>query len=335
MHCNYTRSRRLMSMAELNHSKTLSKRLAEHLRSIAVETNDKKFESQSIRVHYCSTYWNGFYCQACGKYHNMHTTGCKHRLCPICATRTARATAIQAVEAISRIRSKWPDIQLSLLTLTQRNVDGPELSTEISSLLNAWYYLCNQKTARKKILGWARTVEIVPGINGDGTYHPHIHAILVHRGECPDVGWFADKWQKGMNLDYLPVCDLRPIEDEQGAVFEVSKYISKMTRVYDGTSREHDHVRYMTEAMDNRRLRSYGGEWRKARQELGQIAAEQLDDDALDEYGEITDLSGACPNCGSGTVPACLRWAGLRYVGDPIDSRVIPMGNIGRAAWRA
>ena len=101
-----------------------------------------------------------------------------------------------------------------------------------------------------------------------------------------------------------------------------------MTRVYDGTEHEHDHVRYMTEAMQSRRLRTYGGEWRKARIALNMMNAEDLDDDAIDEYGELTDLSGACPGCGSGTVPACLRWSGLRYVGIPDDIRVIPMSRL-------
>lgn len=321
-------------MAELNTWKALNMRLAEHLRSIAIETDDHRYFAKADRAKYCSTFWNGFYCESCGKFHGMHTTGCRNRLCPICATRTARVTALQAVEAIEKINEKYPDCTLSLLTLTQRNVPGIDLSAEVSRMLQAWAALINRKPVRR-LIGWARTIEIVPAINGGAEYHPHIHAILVHQpGECPDIQWFIDAWKECMGLRYYPVCDLRPIDDQQGAVFEVSKYISKMTRVYDGSAHEHDHVRFMSAAMESRRLRTYGGEWRRARIALNVTDAEELDDDALDEYGELNDLSGKCPGCGAGTVPACLRWSGLRYVNIPDQITVIPMKNLhGRSTW--
>ena len=334
-HKHYTPSRRLMSMAELNVNKILNIRLADHLQSLGEEMQSHRLKMQSYRVRMCSTFWNGYYCEKCGKYHGMHTTGCKNRLCPICATRTARVTAIQAVEAIEKIHSAYTDIQMSLLTLTQKNVEGESLAYEVSRMLKAWSALINRPVMRK-LIGWARTIEIVPALAKDGTYHPHIHAILVHQpSKCPSVEWISSAWRSAMELDYDPICDLRPIEDEQGAVFEVSKYISKMTRVYDGSPQEHDHIRYMSEAMTARRLRSYGGEWRKARIALGMMHAEEMDDDALDEYGEITDLSEACPECGEKTAPTCLRWAGLHYVGMDSQIKVIPMSRIdAQSVWK-
>lgn len=323
-HCHYTPSRRIMSMAELNHNKTLNIRLADHLESLGIEYNDHRILNQAHRVRHCSTFWNGFYCESCGKFHGMHTTGCKHRLCPICATRQARVTAMQAVEAIEHMKRVNSDLQMSLLTLTQKNVPGSELKREVSFMLKGWAAITNRLPMRR-LIGWARTIEIVPALAGDGTYHPHIHAIIVHNpSECPSVEWIVKAWGEAMNLNYQPVCDLRPIVDEQGAVFEVSKYISKMTRVYDGSIHEHDHVRFMSEAMSSRRLRSYGGEWRKARLALNMMQAEDMPDDAIDEY-ESNILSDDCPSCGKATVPACLRWAGLRYVGIDDQIRVIPM----------
>lgn len=323
-HLNYTPKRRTMSMAELNHAKTLNNRLEKHLRSIAALTGEERLLSQAERVHYCSTYWQGFYCPSCGKYHDMHTTGCKHRLCPICATRASRVTAMQAMEAIQLIKQESPEVQLSLLTLTQQNVQGEELANEISRMLDGWWKLGNSKTFRKRVYGWARTIEIVPALANDGTYHPHIHAILLHFGDIPDISWFISHWRSSMALNYQPICDIRPVMDVQGSVFEVSKYVSKLTRVYDNSDRELEHVMYMNQAMYNRRLRSYGGAWRKARTKLGQIQVEEMSDDAISEYGEVTDLSGRCPDCGSGTIAATLRWAGLRYEVEPEDQRVLP-----------
>lgn len=321
-------------MAELNTWKCLNLKLADHLQKLGDETGEHRFYSKAERAKHCSTFWNGFYCESCGKYHGMHTTGCKNRLCPICATRTARVTAIQAVEAIEKIKQQYPECQLSLLTLTQRNVEGADLAAEISRMLKGWSYVINRAPVRR-LIGWARTIEIVPAINGGTKYHPHIHAIIVHHPSgCPSVSWWIEAWKAGMGLNYYPVCDLRPIKDQDGAVFEVSKYVSKMTRVYDGSKAEHNHVRYMSEAMESRRLRTYGGEWRKARIDLNITDAEDLDDDALDEYGELNDLSGACPGCGSATVPACLRWAGLRYVNIPDQIKVIPIDKLhGLTTW--
>lgn len=323
-HCNYTPSRRVMSMAELNHNKTLNLRLADHLESLGIESNSHRMLGQADRVRHCSTFWNGFYCSSCGKYHGMHTTGCKHRLCPICATRTARVTAMQALEAVEYIKRTNPDMQMSLLTLTQKNVPGPELSDEVSKMLKGWASMTNRKPIRR-LIGWARTIEIVPALALDGKYHPHVHAILIHEpSKVPSLQWIEEAWKDAMELHYTPECDIRPIQNEQKAVFEVSKYVSKMTRVYDGTAHEHDHVRYMSQAMTSRRLRSYGGEWRKARVALNMMHAEDMPDDALDEYTD-NSLETSCPACGTETAAACLRWSGLRYIGIDPQIRVIPM----------
>lgn len=323
---HYTPSRRLMSMAELNLAKTLNLRLEAHLRSLAVEFNEPLFVAQADRVHYCSTFWQGQRCPVCGKMHQMHTTGCRHRLCPICATREARVTAMQALEVVQEARKREPDLKLSLLTLTIKNCQGPDLCGEVHKMLAAWSYMVNRAVLRNHVLGWARNIEIVPGIENDGTYHPHIHAILMHRpAGVETIAEFRDQWRAGMKLDYDPVCDLRPIEDEEGAVFEVSKYISKLTRVYDNSSREHDHVKFLTQAIYSRRLRSYGGMWRIIRQQLGQLKIEQMDDDSISEYAEgIQDLDAKCPNCGSETVFTTLRWAGLHYATLPDQIRVLP-----------
>lgn len=323
--CHYTPSPRQMSMAELNHNKTLNMRLADHLRSLAVELNDPRYESQAERVHYCSTFWQGMYCPTCKKFHYMHTTGCKHRLCPICATRASRVTAAQALEAMEWMHNRHEGLKCSLLTLTQRNVEGPALNDEISRMLKGWYNVINQRLFRFGTIGWARTIEIVPSINHDGTYHPHVHAIIVHKGELRlSLEWFIQRWRSGMHLNYDPVCDLRPIDDEEGAVYEVSKYISKMTRVYDMSPQEHDHVRWLAEATYNRRLRTYGGDWRIARIQLSQRPVEIMEDDEISEYGEMQNLDAICPHCSSGTIFSTLRWAGLKYAVMPEQISVIP-----------
>lgn len=316
-HSHYIPKRAGLSMAELNQSKKQVLRLAQHLTTLYHETGDERYSAAAARSASCSTYWQGFYCPICGTYHNMHTTGCKHRLCPICAVRASRVVARQATEAVDFMLSDSPDLQCSLLTLTQRNVEGDRLSDEVDSMLAAWQALRHLRAFSRNVAGWARTIEIIPA-KDKVTYHPHIHAILVHRGlnEISGGAWWARAWANSMKLDYFPIVDIRPIEDMQGAVYEVSKYVSKLSRVYDGTSRELDHVRYIGNAMYQRQLRTYGGEWLKARRALNMARVEQMDDDAIAEYGDMLNTEGTCDRCSTQLRAVCLSWAGLSYVVD-------------------
>lgn len=318
VHPNYTIKPRGVSMGELNVSKIMSRRLEEHLRALYNETGDWRFRSQADRVHLCSTFWQGYFCPSCKKYHHMHSTGCRHRLCAICASKAARVTAAQALEVMEIIHDRYKDkggVRVYLLTLTQRNVPGEELAAEVDHMLQAWREIVNSRYMRYHVLGAARTVEIVPALAQDGTMHPHIHALLVlHARDIPrGAQAWSEAWRAAMGLDYEPVCDIRPCDDDAGAVYEVSKYVSKLTRVYDGSPHEHDNVRWLAEAICGRRLRTYTGIWRKIRAEINAQEPEQMESDELDEYGLSCDVSGDCPQCGTHMTYSVLTWAGLMY----------------------
>ena len=315
-HYHYTPKRSGLSMAELNQAKKQTLRLSMHLQSIFDKTNDDRYRSQAYRSRTCSTFWNGFYCEKCGKYHYMHTTGCRHRLCPICAVRASRVVACQALEAISWIKEHDNNVSFSLLTLTQKNVSGEALASTIDSMLAAWQTLRHLRAFGKEVTGWARTIEIVPALDGDG-YHPHIHAIIIHKGmpRLSNGAWWSNAWRDCMKLDYNPIVDIRPISDEVGAVYEVSKYISKLSRIYDGTPAEEDRIFHIGNAMYNRQLRTYGGIWLKARRAVNMVRVEQMDDDTISTYGEM--LQTTCAVCDSELVAVSLAWSGLTYkIGD-------------------
>lgn len=316
-HHHYKPKRAGLSMAELNQSKKQVLRLAKHLRTLYEETGRDHYAAAAARAQTCSTYWQGFYCPICGTYHHMHTTGCKHRLCPICAVRASRVVARQATEAVDYMVSSNPSLKCSLLTLTQRNVSGDALSKEIDSMLAAWQALRHLRAFSRNVKGWARTIEIIPAKDNE-TYHPHIHAIIVHEdlGELTSGAWWARAWCNAMKLPYFPIVDIRPIDDMKGAVYEVSKYVSKLSRVYDGTSKELEHVRFIGDAMYQRQLRTYGGDWLRARRALNMARVEQMDDDAISEYGDMLNAEGTCEHCSTSLKAVCLSWAGLSYVVD-------------------
>lgn len=312
---NCTTKSRGLSMAELNLSKKQSLKLSKHLDTLYHETGNSVYAAQSFRVSSCSTFWTGMYCPTCGKYHQMHTTGCKHRLCPTCAARASRVTAMQALECMEVINPAG----MSLLTLTVQNVTGDLLSHNIDSQLEAWSRLRHIREFQRRVSGWARTIEIVPALDGT-LYHPHIHAILIHDdlGALASGAWWSNAWKDCMCLDYNPIVDIRPITNRETSVFEVSKYVSKLSRVYDGTSRELDNVRYIGDAMYNRQLRTYGGEWLKARRRLKMLHVEQMEDDDISEYGTMADTK--CATCKTEMTQVSLYWAGLTYMIDDIPA---------------
>ena len=312
---NHITKRLGLQVSDITRAKRQSGKLAYLLYLQGIDKNTEHMFVIADRVRSCSTYWSGFKCPQCGRLHGMITYGCKHRLCPICATRKSRATAAQAMQVIEALQrqEKPGDWEYCLLTLTQRNVSGENLSREIDALLDAWSRLRYLRVIRSDLLGWARTVEITAGAND--TYHPHIHCILIIRrgSQLRLTSYWRRLWSKMMGLDYEPICDCRGITDA-AAVFEVSKYVTKVGKLLSNPDlgQCYDDVRYIGDAISGRRLRSYGGVWAKMRREMKMVDVESMDDGALDAAGALLDGHGQC-ECGSAVEAVCLMWSGMEY----------------------
>lgn len=207
---------------------------------------------------------------------------CGDRLCPICASKMSRRIAANARAVIERARAE-ADLKPYMLTLTQRNCAGSDLSARITDILAAWRSIMHDiKGQRRYIAGYARTVEIT--IGKDGLYHPHLHAIILVPPETPKemlrAKYWALHWQTYMRTQeyqgsIMPVCDIRPIRanrrkgitDSAAAAAEVAKYMSKSGEIL---SHEGAYERIITidGATCGRRLRTYGGVWKRIRAEM-------------------------------------------------------------------
>lgn len=293
--------------------------LAAVFREWAEETSSDTMHMRADRVATCSDFWAGFKCPACGQYHHMVSYGCRERLCPICAAKLARATAAQALQVlpiINELHGSEP-LHWALVTLTQRNVAGCDLNREIDHILDGWAKLRHQKPVKRTLIAWARNLEISYSARR-GDYHPHMHFIVAmsdprYTSEVEGRDWWRDRWQQALDIDYVPVCHVAPMVSEK-AVFEVSKYVCKMSSVYFlPAAQMHGVVRVIYRAIFGRRLKSYGGLWLKARQLMRMRAAETLNDLELTEQGEVFD--GLQCSCGSDApmVQVVLVWSGMDY----------------------
>ena len=223
---------------------------------------------------------------------------CRDRLCPLCQWRRSlklgaqcRAVVAEADRRkIARDRAAWRWI---MLTLTQRNVDGPDLGAEIDRIHAAVRVLTKSPRWRAAVRGWLRVTEVTR--NNDysspnyGTYHPHLHILIAvprryFRGAdyIPAAEWRA-MWRTYMHLDYDPDIDVRvvtakgqtidatdPTQSMGAAVAEVTKYAAKpgsylIASDLDATV---DAVATLATALRGRRLCAWGGVCKEAAQAL-------------------------------------------------------------------
>lgn len=138
------------------------------------------------------------------------------------------------------------------------------------------------KGQKKYVQGYARTVEIT--ISKDGSYHPHVHALLLMSADTPRemlrARYWARLWQAYMRTqryqgDVVPICDIRAIRpnrrkgltDTSAAAAEVAKYISKSSAILSRKD-AYEHILNIDAAISGRKLRSYGGVWRRIRADM-------------------------------------------------------------------
>ena len=234
-----------------------------------------------------------------GQYMTLKSANfCRDRLCPLCQWRRSlklgaqcRAVVAEADRRkIARDRAAWRWI---MLTLTQRNVDGPDLGAEIDRIHAAVRVLTKSPRWRAAVRGWLRVTEVTR--NNDysspnyGTYHPHLHILIAvprryFRGAdyIPAAEWRA-MWRTYMHLDYDPDIDVRvvtakgqtidatdPTQSMGAAVAEVTKYAAKpgsylIASDLDATV---DAVATLATALRGRRLCAWGGVCKEAAQAL-------------------------------------------------------------------
>ena len=199
----------------------------------------------------------------------VKTTSCHVRLCPVCQWRRSLNTfrnLAQIYEAVQGYKHLF-------LTLTQKNVEGEALADEIKKISDAFTKMMRRKPWKDIVKGYTRTIEVT--ISKDGTFHPHIHAILTVSKSYGSKNYLSqnkvcEEWQKAICTDYKPVCDIRAIKNMNGkAIAEVAKYSVKPADYINGDAFHiAEIVKWLDSALDGKRFISYGGIIKDKKQEI-------------------------------------------------------------------
>lgn len=220
------------------------------------------------------------YADGSRKLHSMNS--CRVRLCPVCTWRRSLKTYADNMKLFSYIDSDNSKYKYILLTLTEKNCAGRDLSKRIDALFYAWKLFAKTKPFKSAVKGWFRGFEVTHNVDylskEYDTYHPHFHVVLVvsksyftSRYYLSHDKW-VELWQNALDADYKPVVDVRKIDcmSDTKAVSEVSKYAVKDSDfiIYDDWNLTEDAVSVLDHALANRRLIAYGGILKTAKNKL-------------------------------------------------------------------
>jgi len=218
---------------------------------------------------------------------------CHLRLCPLCSNRRARLMTARLIRILTAVKAEHPTATLLFLTLTVKNCKADELRDTLTLLTAAWTKLAKRRPFMRAVKGWFRAIEITRN-QSDGTYHPHIHAILVVEpdyfkrsgglyifqgvgAQVPPDGYkipsWVDMWRQCLQADYQPIVGISRAKGKAGeqrdtnaaslnAAMEAAKYATKDAEYINGKIPEAeraDVLRTYTDALRGKRLVALGG----------------------------------------------------------------------------
>ena len=203
---------------------------------------------------------------------------CRQRLCAMCNWRRSLKIFSQVSKIMDSMNSDT-EYEYLFLTLTIRNVDGPELKTAISDMIQGYLKLIRRKRVSKCVLGTFRALEVTYN-NITDTFHPHLHIVLaVNKSYLAGKYYikqneWAEMWRDCMNLDYMPIVHIEKTKgDNKKAVAECAKYATKEEDLFemneDNKKQAIDEVIFtLDEALKGRRLISFSGVFKDYQQKL-------------------------------------------------------------------
>ena len=247
------------------------------------------YKEYACRAAACAT-WLQYNATATGERQLQAANFCQLRLCPLCTARRAKKAAYKLSGVMDAVEREHPGCSYLFLTLTIRNVEGPDLGRALTALTSGWERLRKQRAVDRALSGWFRAIEITR--KGAG-YHPHIHAIVAVMPEyfrrssglyIKQADW-VERWRAALRVDYDPSVRISKTTADKGgraASLEAAKYATKSSDYIDPALSLDEAVEIVTDytvALHRRRLTAYGG-WMKD-------AARALDADNLDEDADL------------------------------------------------
>jgi hypothetical protein len=135
--------------------------------------------------------------------------------CPTCTTARRSRAADEIASGIAALSQREGEAWAQMVTMTIRHQHDVELAAALEAIRTAWYETRHDGTWcrwwRDRVVASARAVEVTRGMHG---WHPHVHLLLVLRGEPLDrehalgasgrwVGWerdmLAERWMRAVS----------------------------------------------------------------------------------------------------------------------------------------
>lgn len=207
---------------------------------------------------------------------------CRIRLCPICNWRKSLKLFAQVSEITDVILNEKPTARFIFLTLTVKNPKADELKKTLNSMNEGFKYLVQKsrnfapaKLLKENLMGYLKAIEITYNAKSD-SYHPHFHILLEVRPSYFGKGYikrekYQEMWKQALKLDYLPQVDVRVVKNATSrAIAELSKYPVKTADLLKlkNESQAVDALITLHNSMHNRRLITFGGDFKKIRARL-------------------------------------------------------------------
>lgn len=249
-------------------------------------------ENKAKRLALCNRWLEFAVNEEYEKYKLVKTSSCHVRLCPICQWRRSLNTFRHLVKIYQDKRLR--NCKHIFLTLTQRNISGDDLRTEIEKISKSFTNFIRKTEIKNILQGYIRSIEITKN-KKNGTYHPHIHAILsvnLTYGSKKYITQkrFSEMWQESLNIDYKPVIHVKMIKKmDFKSLVEIAKYSVKP---FDYISLKNIHetikeLEILDPALDRKRFISMGGLVKDIKREIGLTDIEN--DEEIDIEEDISN----------------------------------------------
>ena len=252
---------------------------------------------------------------------------CRVRLCPVCEWGRARANYARLSAAISWVDEHHPGLVPVFLTLTVKNTKPDDLRSSLTHMLKSFTRLLKHRDIARCVRGYWRAVEVTRNAR-EGTYHPHIHALVMMAPGYASKGgayishsdWISH-WKQALDVSYSPIVRIQRVgragdaeaAAEHKAVLEVCKYTVKGSDILTGTKALQARVfGQLRPALAGVQLVGAGGVIREA---LRALKMDKLDELESPEDMSIARRVEASP---ADWVLLYWRWGASGYV---LDSR--------------
>lgn len=198
---------------------------------------------------------------------------CQVPICPVCCL----ARSIKMGYLLSK---KLHNEKCLFATLTQKNILLSDLTEEFHKIQWGWNRLINRKLF-SNIKGYIRKLEVT---FNDGFCHPHQHIIIPCDKFLIKNQELRIFWQKALNLNYLPQCDIRRLNSK--GLYEFSKYFFKPSDLMELNENQ---LRLFLDAKKKTRFLSSGGQLKNIGRSLKNIEESIITGEEQKVYSDLFD----------------------------------------------